>query len=168
MNLSDDWLRNELGDDSSTTASIKWSRSHVTTDGQSASLSWNKAPIWNLGLDVYYCQAVAGLLIGALSLTRGRFCRLQLLLVLASAVLLGAESPGTRDHILLSQIRDSPNLYLYPPGARWPSYAPRHWVPFSSPSTTLRATVWTNCVPSVRANRIQNTTFNSPRLSIAA
>jgi hypothetical protein len=27
--------------------------------------------------------------------------------------------------------------YLYSPG-RWPSYTPRHWVPFSSPSTTHR------------------------------
>jgi hypothetical protein len=43
---------------------------------------------------------------GALSLTRGRVCRLQLLLALASAVDLGSESCGTRDHILLSQIRD--------------------------------------------------------------
>jgi hypothetical protein len=29
---------------------------------------------------------------------------------LASAVILGSESRGTRDHILLSLIRDSPNL----------------------------------------------------------
>jgi hypothetical protein len=43
---------------------------------------------------------------GALSLTRGRVCRLQLLLALASAVIFGSESRGTRDHILLSQIRD--------------------------------------------------------------
>jgi hypothetical protein len=41
-----------------------------------------------------------------LYLTRGRVCRLQLLLVLASAVILGFESRGTRDHILLPQIRD--------------------------------------------------------------
>jgi hypothetical protein len=47
---------------------------------------------------------------GVLSLTRGRVCRLQLLLVLASAVILGSEPRGTHDHILLSQIRDSPNL----------------------------------------------------------
>jgi hypothetical protein len=47
---------------------------------------------------------------GALSLTRGRVCRLQLLLVLASAVILGSKSHETRDHILLSQIRDYPNL----------------------------------------------------------
>jgi hypothetical protein len=47
---------------------------------------------------------------GALSLARGRVCRLQLLLALASAVILGSESSGTHDHILLSQIRDSPNL----------------------------------------------------------
>jgi hypothetical protein len=49
--------------------------------------------------------------------------RLQLLLVLASAVILRSESRGTHDHILLSQIRDSPNLegpYLYPPGTGFP------------------------------------------------
>jgi hypothetical protein len=31
--------------------------------------------------------------------------------------------------------------YLYPPGRRWPGYTPRHWVPFSFPPTTRRATV---------------------------
>jgi hypothetical protein len=42
--------------------------SYVTTDGQSASLSWNKAPIWGLRPHFYYCQTVAGLLMwGALS-----------------------------------------------------------------------------------------------------
>jgi hypothetical protein len=44
------------------------------------------------------------------SLRRWWVCRLQLLLVLASAEILGSESRGTHDHILLSQIRDSPNL----------------------------------------------------------
>jgi hypothetical protein len=44
------------------------SESYVTTDGQSASLSWNKAPIWGYRPDFYYCQTVAGLLMwGALS-----------------------------------------------------------------------------------------------------
>jgi hypothetical protein len=47
---------------------------------------------------------------GALSLTRERVCSIQFLLVLASAVILGSEYRGTRDHILLSQIRDSPKL----------------------------------------------------------
>jgi hypothetical protein len=56
---------------------------------------------------------------GALSLTRGLVCRLQLLLVLASSAILGSESRGTRDHILLSQI---------------PEF-------FSSPLTTRRVTV---------------------------
>jgi hypothetical protein len=31
--------------------------------------------------------------------------------------------------------------YLYPPGTGWPSYTPRHWVPFSSPPTTCRVTM---------------------------
>jgi hypothetical protein len=57
---------------------------------------------------------------GALSLTRGRVCRLQLLLVLASAVIIGSESLGTRNHILLSQIRDFPfRRRLRVAGSRW-------------------------------------------------
>jgi hypothetical protein len=47
---------------------------------------------------------------GAPSLTRGRVCRLQLLLVLASAVIFEFESRGTHVHILLYQIRDCLNL----------------------------------------------------------
>jgi hypothetical protein len=39
---------------------------------------------------------------------RGRVCHLQLLLTLVSAVILGSQSLGIRDHILLSQIRDFP------------------------------------------------------------
>jgi hypothetical protein len=38
------------------------SQSHVTTDDQPASLSWNKAPIWGLRPDFHYCQTIAGLL----------------------------------------------------------------------------------------------------------
>jgi hypothetical protein len=34
----------------------------VTTDGQSASLSWYKAPTWSLRPDLYFSQTVAGLL----------------------------------------------------------------------------------------------------------
>jgi hypothetical protein len=51
---------------------------------------------------------------------RGRVCCLQLLLALASAVILGFESRGTRDHILLFQIRDFPFYRLLRlAGLRW-------------------------------------------------
>jgi hypothetical protein len=33
------------------------------------------------------------------------------------------------------------SAYFYPPGTGWPGYNRRHWVPFSSPPTTLRDTV---------------------------
>jgi hypothetical protein len=57
---------------------------------------------------------------GAFSLTREWVCRLQLLLALASAVILGSESLGTCDHILLSQIRDFPfRRLLRLAGSRW-------------------------------------------------
>jgi hypothetical protein len=75
---------------------------------------------------------------GALSLTRGRVCHLQLLLALASAIILRSESRGTHDHILLSQIPDSPNQDGQVPvfislRNRVAQLCPRHWVPFSSP-----------------------------------
>jgi hypothetical protein len=75
--------------------------------GQSLSVS---SPIWGPRPDVCYCQTVAGLLtFGALSDEKTGLS-LKLLLALANAVILGPESRGTHDHILLSQIRDSPNL----------------------------------------------------------
>jgi hypothetical protein len=46
----------------------------------------------------------------AYPLTRGWVCILQLLLVIASAVILRSDSGGARDHISPSQNRDSPNL----------------------------------------------------------
>jgi hypothetical protein len=54
----------------------------------------------------------------------GWVCHLQLLLVLASAVIVRSESRGTHDHILLSQIRDSPNLE----GQVQVFISPRNWV----------------------------------------
>jgi hypothetical protein len=57
-------LSDERTDPSFTVAAgpVSESESYVTTDEQSASLSWNKAPIWGLRPDIYYCQKVAGLL----------------------------------------------------------------------------------------------------------
>jgi hypothetical protein len=59
-----------------------------------------------------------------LSLTRERVCRLQLLLILASAIIIRSKSRGIRDHILLSQIRDSPNLEGQVPVF----ISPKNWV----------------------------------------
>jgi hypothetical protein len=65
------------------------------TDGQPASLSWNKAPFWGLRPDLYYCLTVAGLFIwGALSDDRTGLS-FTLLLALASAVIFGSESRRT-------------------------------------------------------------------------
>jgi hypothetical protein len=124
------------------------SESYVTTDGQSGSLSWNKAPIWGLRPDFYCCQTVAALLMWALPLTRGRVCRLQLLLILASAVILGSESRGTRDHILLPQIRDFPFRRLLglarlrwrysTPAFSWTELTSRR-TEYRSPSQTVRS-----------------------------
>jgi hypothetical protein len=37
------------------------SESYVTTDSQSASLSWNKAPIWGLRPDIYLSLTITAL-----------------------------------------------------------------------------------------------------------
>jgi hypothetical protein len=113
--------------------------SYVTTDGQSASLSWNKAPIWGLRRDFYYCHTVAGLSMWrALSLTRGRICRLQLLLTLVRAVIFGLEYRKTRDHILLYQIRDFPFCRLLRlAGQRWKFMIPEDKFLRLQPVTTF-------------------------------
>jgi hypothetical protein len=50
-------------------AGLRWleceSESYVTTDGQPASLSWNKAPMWGLRSDLYYlCDSYGLVLVG--------------------------------------------------------------------------------------------------------
>jgi hypothetical protein len=52
------------------------SQNYVTTDDQSASLSWCQAPIWGLRPDFYYCRQLRVCWCGALSLTRERVWRL--------------------------------------------------------------------------------------------
>jgi hypothetical protein len=58
--------------------------------------------------------------VGRSLLTRGRICRLKLLLSLANVVILEFESRATCDHILLPQIRDFPLCRLLRlAGLRW-------------------------------------------------
>jgi hypothetical protein len=90
------------------------SQSYLTTDGQSASLSWYQASICQL-------RRISFLFLGNYLDICGfsilcahsdeRVCLLRLLLGLTSAVCLGPESRDTYDHTLLSPFWDSPNLY---------------------------------------------------------
>jgi hypothetical protein len=72
------------------------------------------------------------------SLTRGWVCRLQLLLVLASAVILRSEARGTDDHILLSDSSvpqpggQGPRIYI-PQGHGRPVIPPGTGFPFRRP-----------------------------------
>jgi hypothetical protein len=68
------------------------------------------------------------------SLTRGRVCSLQFLLVIASAVILRFDPAGLMTTFYCLRFET-------PLGTGWSGYTARHWVPFSSPSTTRRATV---------------------------
>jgi hypothetical protein len=123
---------------------------YITIDGQSPSLSWNKAPIWRLRADFYSLRQLRVCWCGALSLTRGRVCRLRFLLALASPVILGSQSLGTSDNILLSQIRDFPFRRLVRlAGLRWRYSTPP---PHGQSAIPLRQSF---------ANWIGNTLLNS-------
>jgi hypothetical protein len=113
------------------------SLSYITTDGQSASLSWNKTPIWGLRPHFYYCLTIAVFLYGAPSLTRERVCLLQC----------------TIYNIFYCLRFETRSLYLCTPGTGWPGYTPRHWVKWLP--NQLRV-LW-----YLGANRIENTTSNS-------
>jgi hypothetical protein len=106
------------------------SRSHFTTDSQSVSMSWYRAPlldlrpditsfrnvdVWNLRYCVYWAP----------SLTRGRVCNLQC----NHSMVRVAQNP--KPYFTVSS-KTSPTWrvrfsYLYSPGIGWPSYTPRHW-----------------------------------------
>jgi hypothetical protein len=116
------------------------SQNYITTDGQSASLSWCQAPIWGPRPDFYYCQTGVGR-----PLWRGRVCRLQLLLP-STAQSFSGPSPARLIIFYCLRFETPPTWrarspYLYPPGIVWSSYTPRHRIPLSSPPTTRRATV---------------------------
>jgi hypothetical protein len=90
------------------------------TVSQSVSKSWCRAPFGAHDLILITVWQLRSSFCGVPSLTRGRVCLLSLLLAFASAVFLGSESLGTRDHILLSQIRDFPFCRLVQlAGSRW-------------------------------------------------
>jgi hypothetical protein len=94
---------------------VSESESYVMTNGQSGSLSWNKAPIWGLWPDFYYCQTIAGLLMcGALSDER-----MDLSFIIAA---------GPRQHS---------HFWVRGPWDSWPYYTVSDLrLPFSLPRTT--------------------------------
>jgi hypothetical protein len=102
------------------------SLSYITTDGQSASLSWYQAPIWGFWPDFYYCQTIVGFWYGVPSLTRGRVCLLQCTIYNLFYCLRFETPPTWRTR----------SLYLYPPGTGWPGYTPRLWVLLRTPLRT--------------------------------
>jgi hypothetical protein len=122
------------------TQSHSESQSYVTIDGLSASLSWCEAPseaqdqIFVTVTRLWVCWC------GTPSLTTGRVCCFQLLLVLACTFILVCDvSPAEPSIPVFYCLRfktsqsAGPGPCVYPLGTGWPIYAPRQWVPFSLP-----------------------------------
>jgi hypothetical protein len=115
-------------------------QSYVTTDGQSASLTWNKAPIWGVRLDFYYCQTVTGLLMwSALSDERT-----ALSFIIAAGTRQRSHSwvrvplvswpYFTVSYSRLTNLEGQVPVFISP-RTRWPSYTLGHLVPFWSPQS---------------------------------
>jgi hypothetical protein len=106
------------------------SQNYVTTDRQSASLYGVKHQSEAYDQIFVAVRQVRVCWCGALSLTREWVCRIQLLLVLASAVILGSESRGTREHIVyclrfeISPTWRARSTYLYSLGTGGPVTSP--------------------------------------------
>jgi hypothetical protein len=84
------------------------SKSKSHSDWRSVSKSWCQAPSGAHDQVFITLWQLRSCFCGAPSLTRGWVCLLYMLLAFASAVFLGSESVGARDHILESQIWASP------------------------------------------------------------
>jgi hypothetical protein len=123
------------------------SHSYVMTDGQLVSLSCCQASIWGPRPDFYYCQTVAGLLNVGHPLWREDGSVIYNCCWLSPVQSFSGLSPTGLMTIFCCFRFETPLTwrarppYLYTPGTRSPSYTPRHWVPFSLPPTTHKATV---------------------------
>jgi hypothetical protein len=129
------------------------SESYVTTDGQSAGLSWTKVTIWGWRPDLYYCLTVARLLIWGV---------------------LSDESTGLSFTIVAGPRQHSHSRVRVPLHS-WSYFSvSTSLLPFSSPHTTRRATVevfdpastrdlfclvWSDLPSYLRENRIEITAF---------
>jgi hypothetical protein len=118
--------------------------SHFTSSGLlPISSSWRQA-LWDSRSVIFFqLNACSYSPYVTSSVTKRCVCLLQFLLILAGAFILMSQSCETHDHILLSQIKTpltwwARSPYLHPQGRGWPSYTPRHWVPFSSPPKLTR------------------------------
>jgi hypothetical protein len=110
------------------------SQSQIATDGQSVSKSWCRAPSAVHDQIFITLWQLRSCFCGAPSLTRGRVCLSYMMLVVASVVLLGSESLGTRYCLLLSQIWDFHfRRLLRLAGSRWRDSNPEKLVCVISP-----------------------------------
>jgi hypothetical protein len=88
---------------------MSWAELYVTTDGQPASLSWNKAPIWCLRPDLCYLCDSYGLVLVRRPLWQEDGSIFYICCwPLPLQSFFGLSPFGTRDHILLSHIWDFP------------------------------------------------------------
>jgi hypothetical protein len=138
------------------------SQSYFTTDGlPPISSSWRQSPWGSLPEFSFQLNTCGHSAYVTSSLTRGWVCRLQMLLALASAVILGSESRGTHNHIFCCLRFETPKpggpgpLTYIPQEQSGPVINPGTVFLISSPPTTRRATVEVFEPASTRASKTE-------------
>jgi hypothetical protein len=133
----------------------------ITTNGQSASLSWFQVPIWDprpifLHLSLITFIQFRACWCGAPTLTRSRVCSFQILLGISSADFLRSGSNGTHERILLSLLFKLPQpegqvpvfislrnkvAQLYPRGIGFTGARSRSHITTDSRSASVRSLI---------------------------
>jgi hypothetical protein len=125
------------------------SQIYVTTDGQSAGLSWCQAPIWGPKTKILLLSNSYGLVDLGRPLSREDGSVVYYCCCLSPAQPFSIPSPVGFIATFYCLRFETPHtwrtksLYLYPQGTGWPSCTLKHWLPFSSPPENLRVMVET-------------------------
>jgi hypothetical protein len=116
------------------------SRSNFMTESQSVSMSWYRAPLWDLRQDIISCRNVAVWICGLVSM--GRPLWQEDGTAICIVITQWSESLRTRNHTLLSHLRLSQPAIYIPHEQGGPVIPPgTELVPFTSSLRTRRATV---------------------------
>jgi hypothetical protein len=116
-------------------------------DRRSTSVPWNEAPIWGLRPDFFINVRQLQVCLSVASLWQEDGSVVYSCCWPSAVQSFPRPSPAELITIFYclrfetSSTCRARSPYLYPPWTGRPSYTPRHWVPFSSPPTTRRATV---------------------------
>jgi hypothetical protein len=137
-------------------------KSYFTTDSVSQSMSWYRAPLWDLRPDIISCRTVAVWNLRSI----GRPLWREDGSTICSVIKKWSESLGTRNHTLLSHLRlpqpGGPGSRIYPPGIWKHYFSATHVTPLVPQLYSRR---WVDPVPDPLLLRKSGSARNRTRAS---